>query len=239
MEQVFVIIALVIFWIFRGVSGAQRRPPGQVPDEQGPFTRGGLDDAIEDAQQRALDALQRWEARQGLGKGADPGVGTTTTPTRREPLPRATPEHSPRVSMSRSTAVRERREAYADIAGMLDPQRMQRVGRREPQSRLGLRPDESRSAEPLASVPVEAQRSEPTRTAESAENSHRRDRADQARDRDRESSPGSRVEEPRAGRKPSGSSVAAALARLERLPMPARAIVYAEILGPPPSLRQV
>ena len=31
MEQVFVIIAVVIFWIFKGVAGKQRRVPGQDP----------------------------------------------------------------------------------------------------------------------------------------------------------------------------------------------------------------
>ena len=71
MEQVFVIIAVVIFWIFNGVAGAQKRLPGQDPYDSEPLggpidIPGTARQKTVDSQQRALQALQRWEAKQGL-----------------------------------------------------------------------------------------------------------------------------------------------------------------------------
>ncbi|MGB5674100.1 MAG: hypothetical protein WBO43_06090, partial [Gemmatimonadota bacterium] len=123
MEQVFVIIAVIVFWIFKGVAGTQRRLPGQDPYDSEPL--GGPIDISSTArqktlesQQRAMEALQRWEAKQGLASGkSDPGraAGAGSVPaTARTRVGRP-------ATTSLRAAARQRREAFADIARMLDP----------------------------------------------------------------------------------------------------------------------
>ena len=91
MEQVFVIIAVIVFWIFRGVAGAQRRGlPGQDPFEDfgsgagGPMDiSGATRQQTLDAQERAIEALRRWEAKQGLSRreqGAAAPIATEAVP---------------------------------------------------------------------------------------------------------------------------------------------------------------
>jgi hypothetical protein len=122
MEQVFVIIAVVIFWIFKGVAGTQRRVPGQDPYESEPLggpidIPGTARQKTVESQQRALEALQRWEAKQGLSAGkSDPERAASGS------VPAASRTRVGRASSSsRREASRQRREAFADIARMLDP----------------------------------------------------------------------------------------------------------------------
>jgi hypothetical protein len=144
MEQVLIILAIIVYWIFRS-AGAQRRRleesdphASDRPGEEGPARD------LEDAQQRALAALRSWESRRQ----------ERMPPTTRERL-----EH-------------ERREAYSAIAGLLDPQvRPGRVPERvEPTGEEGRRapgrPPSSRPAEPR--VPVSR-----ARTAEQSARSRR------------------------------------------------------------------
>ena len=78
MEQVFIIIAVLIFWIFKGVARAQRRVPGQDPYESEPLSPAGSPDVASatrrgtaEAQERAIEALRRWEEKQALSSGQE------------------------------------------------------------------------------------------------------------------------------------------------------------------------
>lgn len=218
MEQFFVVIAIVIFWIFRQASaGARRGRPGASPfdiltggESDEPNDGAALRSRSADANLRALEALQRWEARQRAGEARreDAKAASRTSPTRREPPPTPPRGRPPRVTIARGAAERERKRLQADIASMLDP-----AG--TPRFRARPRVERSRrEPAPLVeqSSPAEAAVRQPT--LESAE------------------APRARLKQP-AGRAPRKSAPEAALARLERLPLAARAIVYGEILGRP------
>ena len=78
MEQVFIIIAVLVFWIFKGVARAQRRVPGQDPYESEPLSSAGRPDVVgatrratPEAQERAVEALRRWEEKQDLATGQE------------------------------------------------------------------------------------------------------------------------------------------------------------------------
>lgn len=236
MEQVIVIVALVIYWIFRGAAQTRKRTPDGHAGEA-PLTRGGLDDAIEDAQQRAVEALQRWEARQRSETRPFP---ESAVPVKRE-APGA-PASPVRRTVSGRQAERERREVYADISRMLDPAaRAETRGRRRGSLRVRT-PREPR--EPAVSkwdqgVGREAGREAGDEAGKDVPGPTLVQRRRIARAEAR--SPGMRAtaaktgpSSPGAGRK---AGPQALHERLERLPMAARAIVYSEILGPPPGLR--
>jgi hypothetical protein len=220
MEQVFIIIAVLVFWIFKGVAGAgQRRLPGQDPHEDESFGPGASIDITgttqqktQEAQQRAIEALHRWEEKQRLAGGYG-------GPPRPDTIPAASRTRAGRPARiaSRTTAERKRSQAYADIARILDPEqaarRTSKTPRRfevEPAAEAGPSRDSGTEARPAAAP--------------------------------RQPPPGAAAAEPR-GKPVSRKAVAAkrepaasGLARLERLPLAARAIVYAEILGRPKSL---
>ena len=124
MEQVFIIIAVLVFWIFKGVAGAQRRVPGQDPYESDPLSPDAPRDVVGatrqqtlEGQQRAIEALQRWEEEQGLSAGErDPARSASA-----DLVPAASRTRLGRPAMtSGPTAARHRKEAFADIARMLD-----------------------------------------------------------------------------------------------------------------------
>jgi len=78
MEQVLILIAVVVFWIFKGVARAQRRVPGQDPYESEPLSSDGRPDVVgatrrgtAEAQERAIEALRRWEEKQALSSGQE------------------------------------------------------------------------------------------------------------------------------------------------------------------------
>jgi hypothetical protein len=231
MEQFFVILAVVLFWVFRGVAGGQRRfPRGSPRDdaEQGPGgpidVTGATRQRTAEGQQRALEALQRWEARQGLGAGAsDRGspdlTGAPSAARTRTARPAAFTRHT--------TAQRKRREAYAEIARMLDPGQAPGMPQR-PRKRFEV----DRAAAPIAAASV-AEAASLEDPAELQATKNRRERAAAARKAASERSPAAAGPGRRARGRSAGVS---GLARLEKLPLAARAVVFAEILGPPRSL---
>jgi len=224
MEQVFIIIAVLVFWIFKGVARAQRRVPGQDPYESEPLSSAGRPDVVgatrratPEAQERAIEALRRWEEKQGLSTGQEVSRSDESVPA------------ASRTRVGRSTtflgrAVERRREqAYAEIASMLDPSRQgerpaalrvrplvetpapaaprpvaRETGARTPETRDD-RPSRSVAPKPSKPEPAELDRSTPLPDAYSL----------------------------------SGSSAPGALSRIEALPLAARAIVYSEIFGRP------
>ena len=227
MEQVFVIIAVVIFWIFKGVARTQRRVPGQDPYESeppgGPIDiSGAARQKTLESQQRAMEALQRWEAKQGLsgGKG-DPAHAASA-----EAVPAAARTRVGRPATTRSrSAARQRKEAFAEIAGMLDPA--------QASSATPARPPSFEVSTP-ASSPPDREAPRPVSDRRPSDAATRRDAAHKDEEARREiaaekSSAATKAQKERAAK-------ASGLARLESLPLAARAIVYAEILGRPPSL---
>jgi len=238
-EQFFVIIIVVRVWMFRGVAGAQRRLPRQGPFDDESVGSGGRIDVAGatrqrtlESQQRALEALRRWEAKQGLGPRPERATGdapmTTITPEApRVPATARTRAARPPSFARHTTADRKRREAYAEIARMLDPGQARRTsqGRRTPFEVAG----------PAGPDTDEA----PTGDVASLENPaelqavrNRRERAAAAR----KAAEADRTPSSATGRPPGASrGRATGLARLEQLPLAARAVVLAEILRPPPS----
>ena len=212
MEQVFILLAILVFWLFKGVAGAQRRAPGQDPYEIDDPSQGGSRDVVGaarqktlESQERALEALQRWEEKQRLSSGYG-------GPAQAVPGPAAVPAASrtrvgrPAKTVGR-TATRHRKEAYAEIARMLDQE----------------------TPAPSQPVPQAAQPSVERRPSDAAlrrEAEHK----DEAAHQDVAAQTGAAT-----GRDDKAATLSS-LARLEALPLAARAIVYAEIFGPPRSL---
>ena len=227
MEQVFVIIAVVVFWIFKGVAGTQRRVPGQDPHDSeppgGPIDiSGAARQKTLESQQRAMEALQRWEAKQGLSRGkGDPAQAASA-----EAVPAAARTRVGRPATTRSrSAARQRKEAFAEIAGMLDPA--------QASSATPARPPSFEVSTP-ASSPPDREAPRPVSDRRPSDAATRRAAAHKDEEARREiaaeqSSAATKAQKERAAK-------ASGLARLESLPLAARAIVYAEILGRPPSL---
>ena len=76
MEQVFIIIAVLVFWIFKGVAGPSGECRGRIRTTVIPLSPDAPRDVVGatrqqtlEAQQRAIEALQRWEEEQGLSAG--------------------------------------------------------------------------------------------------------------------------------------------------------------------------
>jgi hypothetical protein len=226
MEQVFVIIAVVLFWIFKGVAGTQRRVPGQDPYESEPLggpidIPGTARQKTVESQQRALEALQRWEAKQGLSAGkSDPERAASGS------VPAASRTRVGRASSSsRREASRQRREAFADIARMLDPAQASSA---TPARRPGFEASAPVSVPHVREAPRRVSERRPSDAAIRREAEHQVEEAERA----------TAVREAAADAKAGRSSRAAppsGLARLESLPLAARAIVYGEILGRPRS----
>ncbi len=223
MEQVFILIAVLVFWIFKGVARAQRRVPGEDPYESEPLSPAGRPEVVgatrrgtAEAQERAIEALRRWEEKQGLSSGRE-------VSRRDESVPAAS-----RTRVGRSTtflgraAERRRKQVHGDIARMLDPSRQ---GERAvalqvrpsvetpapaappPARETGPRTSDARDDQPSRSVTPRSAKPEPAEP-----------------DRSTTSSDAYRLRR---------SSTRGALSRIEALPLAARAIVYTEIFGRP------
>jgi len=230
MEQFFVIIAIVVYWIVRGVAGAgnRRRLPGQDPLDTESFGSRGPIDVVEatrqkslDSQARAMEALRRWEAKQGLSR-QEPAVQPTQ---QSDTVPAASRTRAGRKASiaHRTTAERERKKAYAEIAQMLDPGAS--AGPATPGAKR-FKVSQSAARKEPELVPVAS----PSWEAGVREADQPGPRVAPRAETGETSAP----EPPAPPRR--GSSGASRLARLETLPLAARAIVYAEILGPPRSL---
>lgn len=243
MEQFFIVLAVVAVWIFRGVAGASRRTPGEGSDGGSLGPGGSIDVTARtrqrslEAQQRAIEALQRWEAKQGLGvrdpqERESPGPAPSVVATERTRTAR------PAQFSRRTTAERKRQEAYAEISRMLDPAQS---GRRSSAERRGF--EVPRKVDPALEVapapPRVVSLEDPEQLAALAA---RRLRSSSSEAVSGASSPDDRPQVTRLGKPKRGgggrrATARAGLPRLEGLPLAARAMVYAELLGPPKSLR--
>jgi len=227
------ILAIVVFSVFRNVI-AEAKKKGS---KHGP---GSFDTSAEhdEAQDRALDALRQWEARQ---RALQAGSGDADPPKReavRIPRPgeRRTDVRLPaaRPTEQRATqrrarpfdpaesdgAEQTRREAYDAIRGLL-------AGKTE-------RPASSAPARPAPSrVPAPKQSAEPTRIRERIPSLRARVQGT-VRRRDKPDEPAPR---PREDRRDRGRAASARLDRFDSLPPLARGIIYAELLGKPVALR--
>ncbi len=233
MEQVFVVLAVIVYMLFQGAARAGRRP-GTGEDE--PRSGSPADEQAE-AQERAMEALRRWEARQRAATETPPAepVSTRAGPPVRAPSP-----PRPRSSATQP-AGRSRREAYEAIADML--------GRRAPVPPVPE--DETvRSLETLVSAEETPRRRRPPAKGRVVPGERRRtpsprpERVSSVRRRARGEGEGVPVDAAPRRAAVSRSDAdrgerrrgAGGLDRLEALPPLERAVVLAEILGPPPSL---
>ena len=213
MEQVFVVLAVIVWMLIQGATRTRRRP-GSGSE---PLPRAAGDEQA-DAQERAMEALRRWEARQrAAGSSPDDFAGAPIEPPGRRPEP---PRRRPLVS---EPAGRSRREAYEAISEVL--------GRRTPVPPVPE--DESvRSLETLVPAGETPRRRRPPSKGRVVAGERRRapvprpERVSAVRRRARAA-----AEETTPARSPSRG-----LGRLDSLPPLARAVVLAEILGRPPSL---
>jgi len=234
MEQVFIVIAVVIFWIFKGVAGSQRRVPGQDPYDSEPLggpidISGAARQKTLESQQRAIEALQRWEEKQGLSAGeGDAGRAAVA-----EAVPAASRTRVGRPATIRSrTAASQRKEAFADIARMLDPGQPP-GGTPATRSRFEV-------STPPTPPPVQAvaRTTRPATDRRPSDAALRRERAKKDEAARKEAADRETAAEKKATAVAWGDRAAppSILARIESLPFAARAIVYAEILGRPRSL---
>lgn len=224
MEQVFLIVAILVYWLFRGVLGGQgqRRSPGAGTDGlpgPGPRDPRSLAEDQGEAQERALEALRRWEERQRAR--ARTQAGTEVGP--REGGPAARPARAPSRPAARPSAFpgriegagRTRQEAFDAIARLPDRRRPEAAGTAPPSEALD---EVSRPwARPAA----------PDRAAER-----------KAAGRSLRPLPEPDVGDSPGGqrRRPRGTGAQRALRRIERQPLLRRAILYADIFGPPRGL---
>ncbi len=235
MEQIFIVIAVVIFWIFKGVAGSQRRVPGQDPYDSEPLggpidISGAARQKGLESQQRAIEALQRWEEKQGLSAGEkDSGRAVVA-----EAVPAAsrTRVGRPATIRSSTTAASQRKEAFADIARMLDPG--QPAGG-TPARRSHFEVSTPDTPPPGQAVPRTARPATERRPSDAALRRERASKEAAARKEaaERESAAEKKATAAGWGERPAPPSI---LARIESLPFAARAIVYSEILGRPRSL---
>jgi len=234
MEQVFIVIAVVIFWIFKGVAGSQRRVPGQDPYDSEPLggpidISGAARQKGLESQQRAIEALQRWEEKQGLSAGEkDSGRAAVA-----EAVPAAsrTRVGRPATIRSRTTAAGQRKEAFADIARMLDPG--QPAGG-TPARRSHFEVSTPDTPPPGQAVPRTARPATDRRPSDAA--LRRRALKDEALRKEAAAQETAAAKEATPARWGDRAAAPSILARIESLPFAARAIVYSEILGRPRSL---
>lgn len=215
MEEVFLIVAILVYWLFRGVVGGQgqRRHPGGDADSSlgtGPPSAGPPTDAHREAQERALEALRRWEEEQRRRSPAREGAAIAET-VRRAPARRTAMRVPAEQGDVGETAARD---GFREIARML--------GRRLEPARAG--------PEPAALEEVARPRT-PGKAAETVPGT----RASRRRqERGAEVTIG---EAPAFGRRERETGRAArVLRRIEQQPLLRRAMLYAEVFGPPRGL---
>lgn len=227
MDDGFVLIlAIIVFSVFRNfITEAKKK--GVKPDDPDSF-----DTSAEhgEAQDRALDALRQWEAKQRAiqaGSG-DPAPRRTQQPAVRRgarPFEPAEP----------TGAEQARREAYNAIRDLLSGKTQR------PSLPVQKQPDQGsvlarRREQAPSQVPAQRPSAAPART---------RDRTPALRARSRiqgtirrQDEPEESVLQPREDRRDQDRAVPARLDRLDSLPPVARGIVYAELLGKPVAFRE-
>ncbi len=234
MDGFVLILAIVVFSVFRNVITEAKKKG----NKRGPVS---FDTSAEhdEAQERALDALRQWEARQ---RAVQAGGGDAQPPNREAVRIRRPGEHRTDVRLSAASrteqpatprragpfdlaqsdgAEQTRREAYDAIRDLL-------AGKTQrPASSAPTRPAPSR-------VPAPRQSAEPTRIRERTPSIRPRV---QGTVRRREE-PDKPAPEPREDRRDQGRSAPGRLDRLDSLPAVARGIMYAELLGKPVAFRE-
>ena len=250
MDDGFVLIlAIIVFSVFRNfISEAKKK--GVKPDDPASFDTSAEHD---EAQDRALDALRQWEAKQraiqaGSGDPDPPGREPVRIPRPGEhrtdvrlPAPRRTQQ--PAVRRGRSPfepaeptgAEQARREAYDAIRDLLSGKTQR------PSPPVQKQPDQSSAP---AGRPVSAPSRVPAPRPSVAQ-TRNRDRTSMFRARPRiqgtvrrGDEPEAPVLQPREDRRDQDRAVPAGLDRLDSLPPVARGIVYAELLGKPVAFRE-
>lgn len=222
MEQIFVVLAVIVYMVFQGAARARR---GQGPVEGPPRTP---DEEQIEAQERAMEALRRWEERQRTAAAAPPPEPEPPV-ARPVPIPSRTrgAEYGQRgvyesAGAKLPGAKRGRRESYEAIAGML--------ARRQPVPPVPAEED-VRSLESLVSAEEMPRRLRAPVKGRVVSGLRRRAPVARAARRARQ------APAPADSGTAVGRRGASGLRRLEALPPLARAILLAEILGPPASLR--
>ena len=237
MDGFVLILAIVVFSVFRNVMAEAKKKQGRksLPDV--------LDTIAEhdDAQDRALEALQQWEARQrALKAGREdedpvrrdavriPRPGEHRTDVRlparkRQQQPAAGSEPRPFEVARSQSAEQTRREAYDAIRELLGG----KTERPAPQV-------PARTERTADSVPAERPAAEPTRIRDRVSTYRPRIRGTVQR-RTETTQPTPRQTE--SGTK-SSEAAPAGLDRLDSLPPIARGILYGELLGKPVAFRE-
>lgn len=206
MEQVFVVLAVIVYMLFQGAARAGRRsgaggePPPRAPeDEQA------------DAQERALETLRRWEARQRAAADPKPGergrreahAAIAGMLGRRVPVPPVPEDETVRSLETLVSAEETPRRLRAPAKGRVVPGERRRAPAPRPERVPAVRRRARREGEEAPGGAASRRSGVPP--------------AGSGRER--------------RGRGGGG------LDRLDALPPLARAVVLSEVLGPPPSLR--
>ncbi len=221
MDGFVLILAIIVFSVFRNVVSEAKKKQNRMPDV--------LDTIAEhdEAQDRALEALREWEARQRAlraGREDDEHRTDVRLPARkRQQQPAAGPQPRPSELTRSQSAEHTRREAYDAIRELLG-------GKTDrPASQVPSRDEHTAETLPGPRPPAA-----PTRI---------RDRASTLRPRIRgtvQRSTETTQPTPRQTERRQRSSEAApaGLGRLDSLPPIARGILYAELLGKPVAFRE-
>lgn len=223
MDGFVLILAIIVFSVFRNViAEAKKKQDGKsLPDV--------LDTIAEhdDAQDRALEALRKWEARQRAlrtGREDDEQRTDVRLPVpNRQQQPAAGSQSRPFELTRSQSAEQTRREAYDAIRELLG-------GKTDrPASQVP-----SRDEHTAESLPVPRPPAAPTRI---------RDRASTLRPRirgtvQRSTETTQPTPRPPERRQKSSEAAPAGFGRLDSLPPIARGILYAELLGKPVGFRE-
>lgn len=223
MDGFVLILAIIVFSVFRNVvaEAKKKQDRNSLPDV--------LDTIAEhdEAQDRALEALREWEARQRAlraGREDDEHRTDVRLPARkRQQQPTAGPQPRPFELARSQSAEQTRREAYDSIRELLG-------GKTDrPASQVP-----SRNEHTGESVPAPRPPAAPTRI---------RDRASTLRPRirgtvQRSTETTQPTPRPTERRQRSSEAAPAGLGRLDSLPPIARGILYAELLGKPVGFRE-
>ena len=236
MDGFVLILAIVVFSVFRSVvAEAKKKQDRKLPNVLDSITE------HDEAQDRALEALQKWDARQRARKagredddlarrksvriprpGEHPTDVRLPARKRRQQLA-ARPEPQPFELGRSQSAEQTRREAYDAIRELLG------VKTDRPAPQVPARTDRTGEG-----VPAPRPSAEPTRIRDRAPALRPRIRGTvQRRTETTELAP--RQTEARRG---SSEEAPAGLGRLDSLPPIARGILYAELLGKPVAFRE-
>ncbi len=241
MDGFVLILAIIVFSVFRNfITEAKKKADQSGPDS--------LDTSAEhdEAQDRALDALGQWQAKQRSLRAG----GEETDPPRRDPVrvpppgEHRTDVHLPAPKRTQQPAVRRGRRPFepAEPTGAEQTRREAYDAIRELLAGKTVRPPP-----PVRTLPDPGQARAPSKVpapSPSAAPARDRDRTSMIRSRSKIQGTVRRRDEaeepvlrPREDRRARRRAAPAGLGRLDSLPPLARGIVYAELLGKPVAFR--